>query len=556
MSEALAHDDIEAQFRALYAAYAESLPAKAERMGESWRAWLIAPSADKRTELIRQAHTLAGSGATFGFLGVSSTARLLEAAFHRLDPTALPDDTQRYAIERAIEELAITARDHPPFPLPHFGPPSMKPVEPQETPGTLLWLVYRDEDDARRLADSLTRFGYRARRLQPEEIAAELGAESPLALLAEVGTGPDDFSGAQTLQTLRESLDHLPPAIFVSRCGDMGARLAAVRAGGAAYLTKPVDLTALLSLLRALSAPESITPYRVLIVDDDEHAAYHSALILSRAGLETKVVTDPLSILEAVQEFQPELILLDLYMRSCSGLELAQVLRQHSPFTGVAIVFFSVETGHDLHLQAMRLGGDDFLVKPIEPQRLVTAVEARARRTRTLLSLMRQDGLTGLLNHITYMDHLQRELARAQRYGHALCHVILDLDRFKQINDRHGHTAGDQVLRSLAQIFLQRLRRTDVIGRYGGEEFAVLMPETSIDTGHLVVEEVRATFSSLPYASPHGEFTATFSAGLAEYPACPNREVLLETADRALYRAKSKGRNRVEIGGVDFSPQT
>jgi len=541
---------IEEKLRRLHGTYAQRLPDKIILLDEDWRRWKRVPNGGGVQDLIRQAHTLAGSGATFGFAGVSELARMLELELGRLESP--PSERQVQLIDRLVRELHAAAKDNPPFP-PFKAAPPLQSVGSEPTgPSShaMVWVVDADLSAAAKLAEMLTPFGYRARPVRFDLLHEELNRETPIALLMDTGTGPDDLSGCELVLALREAGVPLPPIVFVTRRGDIHARLAAVRAGGVAYLTQPLNLTELLSILRPLaSSRDFVPPYRILIVDDDEPTAYHSALMLGRAGMDTRVVSDPLTLLEVLHDFQPELILLDIYMPRCTGLELAKLIRQHTPYVGTAIVFFSVEIGIDRHLNAMRLGGDDFLVKPIEPERLVASVEARARRTRSLMSLMRQDGLTGLLNHVSFMEQLDRELARAQRYGLSLTYVIIDLDRFKTINDRQGHAAGDAVLRSLAQVLRQRLRGVDVIGRYGGEEFALLLPDTRLDVAFAVIDEIRATFAALPQSGFRQTFNATFSAGMAEYPVCPSRELLLETADGALYRAKEQGRNQVVRAG-------
>jgi diguanylate cyclase (GGDEF)-like protein len=538
---------IDEQFRALYASFAESLPARVTALADGWQRWLGQRDKEALSVLIRLAHTLVGSGATFGYAGVSETARILEAELERLNGEEGADDRRIRLIERLLEELGSAARDTQRFPAFDSAPP-LKLAVPESPQAERLLLVDPDPDEARKLADLLTPYGYLTLCLRPEDLGFELARDTPLAVLTETGVPPDERAGIALIRRLRENVAPFPPVIFITRNDDIRTRLEAVRAGGAAYLSKPVDLTELLGILRGLSAPGFVPAYRVLIVDDDEPSAYHSALVLERAGINTRVITNPLAILETLQEFQPEVILLDLYMPECNGMEVARVIRQHAPLAGAAIVFFSVESDIDRQLEAMRLGGDDFLIKPMEAGRLVAAVEARARRARLLLSLMREDGLTAVLNHAAFMEQLSREFSLAQRTGIPLALAMIDLDFFKSVNDVHGHAAGDAVLRGLAHVFRQRLRGTDLVGRYGGEEFAVLLPNSDAAAAFPVIDGIRQAFAAVWHKGFEQEFRVTFSAGLADYPACGCPGCLLETADRALYQAKALGRNRVMLG--------
>lgn len=160
---------------------------------------------------------------------------------------------------------------------------------------------------------------------------------------------------------------------------------------------------------------------------------------------------------------------------------------------------------------------------------------------------MTTDSMTGLLRHAVFKDRLDTEVGRCRRQDDALACVMLDIDHFKSINDRHGHATGDRVIQGLARLLRRRFRATDLVGRYGGEEFALAILQTTADRARDLVDDLRRRFSSLVFATPSGTLTATFSAGIATYPACDSRDELLVAADEALYAAKQAGRNRVRV---------
>jgi diguanylate cyclase (GGDEF)-like protein len=162
---------------------------------------------------------------------------------------------------------------------------------------------------------------------------------------------------------------------------------------------------------------------------------------------------------------------------------------------------------------------------------------------------MLRDSLTGLLNHTAFKEHLSREIARVRRQGTPLAVALIDLDHFKTVNDTYGHPTGDRVVKSVARVLQRRLRRTDVIGRYGGEEFAVLFPNTTERQAQRVVDEVRVTFAQVRHQSDSREFQVTFSGGVATCPPYDEAARLTEAADQALYAAKEAGRNCVVLAG-------
>ena len=181
----------------------------------------------------------------------------------------------------------------------------------------------------------------------------------------------------------------------------------------------------------------------------------------------------------------------------CNGMELAEVIRQLDAFVGIPIVFLSAESDLDKQLFAMGLGADDFLTKPIQPQHLISSVTNRISRSLILRSFMVRDSLTGLLNHTAIKDQLAREVAQTKRRVAPLAFAMVDIDHFKQVNDTYGHPAGDRVIKSLSRLLKQRLREADMVGRYGGEEFAVILSNTDGATAVKVLDSIRKDFSQL-----------------------------------------------------------
>ena len=168
-------------------------------------------------------------------------------------------------------------------------------------------------------------------------------------------------------------------------------------------------------------------------------------------------------------------------------------------------------------------------------------------RYRKLRSMMVTDSLTGLLNHVTLKEALAREVLLATRQNTPVTFCMIDLDQFKQVNDTYGHPAGDRVLKGVSRLFRQRLRRSDIIGRYGGEEFAIIFPNTEAEDAFLVIDKLRQDFAETRFQSDVETFSVTFSAGLASYPQFPTHSELRTAADQALYFAKRRGCNQVRI---------
>lgn len=407
-------------------------------------------------------------------------------------------------------------------------------------------LIDRDEGEADLLTTQLRQFGYSVTRFDgaPHEKAIPELTDS-VALLVSLPLGADAAAEIEEVSKLCDGFGEYPPIILLSPDSKVTTRLAAVRAGAAALLMRPVSMLDLVDTLDPLSEEKVDEPFRVLIIDDDPRICKYYQMILSEAGMQTMVCNKPLEAFQVLSEFRPELIIMDLYMPECRGKELAAVIRQEPAFDSIPIVFLSSEDDLLKQLDVMTIGGDDFLTKPIRPEHLVMAVYTRAQRFRSLRTLMLRDSLTGLLNHTTTKEHIAVEITRMRREGKPLALAVIDLDHFKAVNDTYGHAAGDRVLKTLSSLLRQRLRSSDVIGRTGGEEFAVALAGVDADAAICIMDDIRIAFSKISHQHEKGEFTAAFSCGLAIFPHYGDLSSLADAADRALYQAKAAGRNNV-----------
>jgi diguanylate cyclase (GGDEF)-like protein len=230
-------------------------------------------------------------------------------------------------------------------------------------------------------------------------------------------------------------------------------------------------------------------------------------------------------------------------------MELAKIIRQSRRYLSLPIVFLSGERELGRQLEARALGGDDFISKPVDPKHLVSLVRMRADRGIRLRSIMERDSLTGLLNHARFTDRLDHELERCRRSGGEVSLALIDIDLFKDVNDKFGHVIGDRVLRNLAHTLTVGFRRIDIVGRFGGEEFGVLLLDTPPEAACVVVDRIRQRFSETQFSAGKQPFSVTFSAGVSGSRNHFKSEEIVSAADASMYRAKAAGRNRV-LGSI------
>lgn len=419
-------------------------------------------------------------------------------------------------------------------------------------------LVDNDPAEVDRLTQQLSPFGYSVHHCpEIQDIGTRMANSKPSVLLVRLDKDPavDKHLTIEAVSKVLESGYSETPTIFLADDYDLKTRLESIRVGAKAFFVRPFSPLDLVDALDLLTEPREEEPFRVLIIDDDERIAEFYTAVLEHAGMQAMALSDPMKVLDALSDYRPELVLMDQYMPEIEGRELGAVIRQEAAFLSIPIVFLSAESDPDKQLDLMKIGADEFLTKPISPERLVAAVSIRADRFRRLRSMMLRDSLTGLLNHTTTKEQLSIELSRMRRGNMSLAFALIDLDHFKSVNDTYGHPIGDQVLKTMSNMLKQRLRMTDLIGRYGGEEFAVALPDVSPSNAVVVLDKVRQAFSEIKQLHPGGEFSVTMSCGVAMFPDFDDVPSLTEAADQALYEAKSKGRNRVVVTSPDKPKQ-
>jgi two-component system, cell cycle response regulator len=292
----------------------------------------------------------------------------------------------------------------------------------------------------------------------------------------------------------------------------------------------------------------------VLIVDDDRVIRTILSDMLEPAGFKVRQAANGAEALQLIREQCPYLVISDWLMSPMNGIELCRLLREEKLPHYIYVVLLTAKSQAGDIITGLNAGADDFLTKPVRKGELSARLQTGLRileLEHRLNELARRDPLTGVLNRRTFYEILEREWNRAERYGHPLSCVMVDVDFFKKINDTYGHMVGDHVLSFLAQSLEGLSRCPDYICRWGGEEFCALLPETDEEGAHRWAERCRAAIAEATVNSNECNVTMTASFGVAQrQDGMDNPKQLIAQADQALYAAKRAGRHCVVSFGT------
>lgn len=533
--------NLHAAFSQVRQKFLQALPGRAELMQSVLQGELNTPTALQ--QLISEAHKLAGACGTFGFASLGSQARSLE----QLARTVLnkPESEQRQvlsSLQFAIEDFIQAIQDAVQH-SPDAETLALAPARPQNS----IWLLLESGSLTSELSTQLSAFGHQVHAFSDYDSCLQaLAKDAPAILFCTLS-----LQNGQSLFKQKLLLDRLTQArsrlMLYSVTDQFELRIKAAQLRAEAFFVSPVDIPNMIATITELLEQRAGKPGRVFIVDDDKLLAEHYALVLQSVGIETRILQHVKQIVQEVLSFQPDLVLMDIYMPDYSGTELAGVLRQYQSLRRLPIVFLSSEANKFLQLKAMAQGADDFLTKPISDAELAQAIKVRLGRSMQIRQLIEKDGLTSLIKHSAIKEAAALELARSSRVQQPLSIVMLDIDYFKAVNDRYGHATGDIVIAALATLLRKRIRKTDKAGRYGGEEFMLVLPDCSKEQAKILTADILDSFRQLQFSSADQVFYCSFSAGVAcsQDSQAQHADQLIAEADAALYQAKVAGRARI-----------
>jgi diguanylate cyclase (GGDEF)-like protein len=522
---------------ALRREYVADGPARLAELRKDLAAFL-AGEPDAIESLTGRFHRLAGSGGSYGFDDISAISLEVEQ-WLRHTPAVDGSPEVRGRLSKAVERLSAA-----------FDTAALEVDLDEDLPqhGDFGWrarVVGPPGQQQRQVEQLLSQAGYL--------VSTDTGTGEParvplserpdlLVLLAD----PNESDPYATATAWSAAGAARPRAMVLIDGSGPGDPVRAVSAGIDSVLATDrvaAELPRFAKTLARIGAP----PSRVLLAVRDAQMAADLTKSLEPANLQVATYRDMISVHEALLREPPDVVITEL-TTALDGLALTRLMRQDARFALLPVICLATEDTVGARINAIKAGADHLLIHPGEGPLLTHLVVSRAERGRRLREMVHRDGLTGLLNHATLMAELEHTLEYARRHGETFGFIMADVDHFKRINDQFGHLVGDQVLLHLARLLQQTVRASDLIGRYGGEEFGLVLRRTDRAGAGVLAGKVRHALVSEPAMIGEGrQLPVRISMGIACYPADGlTAAALALQADQALYRAKRGGRDRVE----------
>lgn len=501
----------------------------------------------------QQAHKLAGSLGMFGFAKASSIAKEIEQKLIACK-AQLPESYHSASLKDLVVQLHQEL-DFPNGKLNQSLTSALPDLTKVSTPSLvltesapLLLIVDDDLSLIQQIQEEAISWNIKIKIAASIEDAKEvISKRNPDILLLDLAFPGNAKAGLKFLQEIKENYPNLLVLVFTAR-DEFDDRVAVARLGGRGFLTKPISGSGILEIAADLLRNSYSLETKILAVDDDPILLETLGQFLKDWGVKLHALTDPSQFWETLEATAPDLLILDVEMPIYNGIELCQVVRNDLTWQGLPIVFLSARHDAETIQQIYQAGADDYISKPVTEGELVTRIFNRLERTRLIRQIIETDPLTSVANRYHSTKVLNRYLRLAQRYQQPLCFALMDIDHFKQVNDRYGHATGDRVLKRLGQLLQLNFRSEDIVARWGGEEFVLGMYGMRQDSGIQRLEELLKAVREEVFLGVGNEssFHLTISAGVAEYPQHGmDLHHLYLAADSALYRAKAMGRNCV-----------
>ncbi|MCF6282846.1 MAG: EAL domain-containing protein [Candidatus Polarisedimenticolaceae bacterium] len=527
------------------------MPEKVEAILENWR-FLVKSDwdADTQKKLVKRLHSLVLLANKFG---LDRTCRVTRSLQQRLENAVvnaeggLPSQVTIRELDALFLAFSVAIHDGKNLQIsPKSSPTNQRKRNPKKPTPIKRWLYLFGIEERRikGLLPLLEELDVRCRHFEgSEELFADMDKHLVIAVVCRVDLLDTLLpeKEAEEQQILR------PTVIVIAESGDLKLRLHAMRKGVDLYLTEPLDFALFATKIDHLIYPEEPPPSRVLVIENTTDQADGASAILAKAGYEIEVVADPFQVMQSLENFHPDLILMDLYLPEVSGVELAVIIKEHTDFADIPIIFLSEEQDVDVQLQALSAGGEGFIVKPIVEKQLISIVSNHIKRAeerhQRLGRLKLCDKATGFFSRNYLLERLDRIVKLGIEGHHPMGLLFIELDTPDHIAERIGISGVDVILADIGKLLNEQTTESDLLARFGDYSFSILTTIHGLERLTAMAEMIRRSIADHLFGLVNQSVMATVSIGVL-----PLR-TFSEDSSEAINKVKSVTNLAKERGG-------
>ena len=552
-SAIISHDKL----KQLQALYIDSFPDKIDELRECWKQINSESSTDEALQHLRVAvHRIAGSSGSHGFDKIYALARATEKEVLGILQGEEKLSESKDPLGNGLQELINELEEE------HDGY-----ISQSET--SYIDLAAKDASVAQRdnlivliglmsvetsvLSGMLETRGFNVLSFETIPVAKDaISGYSPAVIVLYKDLLDDGAQQPSKINSFLSSIQSEPSLVIVSNNDGFDYRMQAVRAGAKGFFVTPVNSHSFASALDVVLEAREKNKFRVLIWEGDPDKARAMRHCLRDHFIDAIAIGEPKQLLNELANFKPDMVLVSTSSEWDASADIVRLIRMHETYFNIPIIAFADQQSSSEVAGLLHAGADEIISDLDSVTEWLPRLRDKIFRFRRSNNLIILDSLTGTLNRDAFLERVGEEINIAVRRGETICLAMIDVDRFKQINDQNGHVVGDFVLRHISDYLGKRLRRSDLVGRYAGDEFLVFLPDTELDSAYLVLDIVRKSLAAQSIEMNDVSVNVSISLGLvAVRPTHPvNVEELIIEADKRLYEAKMAGRNTLIAGVV------
>ncbi|MFK7795756.1 MAG: GGDEF domain-containing protein [Gammaproteobacteria bacterium] len=543
------------KFERIREIYVESFPEKIQQLRQCWAELNATTSYHEPLALLRtEVHKIAGSSGSHEFNDIHDLAKNVELNIVKVLDEKSIWDKDKQDIGNLVQQLVDTLENE--LLNYNFSDDSEDNIPRLDTlqlshRELVIFIVSHRSVELSLLSNLLETRGFTVIAFSTIERAQAMSKTvEPSIVVLDLGDANQIKLNKDTKDAF-QSVDSQPPAfVVISRRDDVETRKMAARFEAEAFFATPINAHNFSSTLDVVLESRGNNGCGVLLIDRQQQRISYIEKALLCENIKCRVIGVIDNIIDELVNFKPDLILIAYDKDDDYWRDGARIIRLHESHFNMPIIFLLEEESNQAKLEALHAGADDCIYGHELQDEQFQILKQRIFRFRRANHLIIMDSLTGALNRDAFLERANEEISLSIRRKESICLAMIDVDHFKLINDENGHVVGDYVLRHISDYLNNRLRRSDVVGRYAGDEFLVLLPDTDLDSAYLVLDMIRKNLVAHNIKVNNADVRVSISLGLiAARPTEPlDIETLIVDADKKLYEAKVAGRNMLVAG--------